>query len=510
MVDTSRGSPPPEKRRDHLPMARHGVRFHPPPLAMGPAVRWMLLRAFGPVGAAGPAGVGGPEGAVGPTSAAEMPVETAAVEPHAVLALCRRFELSCRVAARQGRTRLAAELGAEAADGFARDQAAAAGAGMRIVALAERVAAAAAPLGVRPVFLKLAALELGGLLATGSREGCDLDVLVPAGRAAELQQALTGAGFRASPMPPYEHQLAALESADGVVEVHRMLLGVRVAGRRSATAEDLEREGLLRSLPALAGHAAAAPLPAVLAAHALVHGIAQHGWTPHAYSLLKMVADLVDLGFAGPDGPELAGRAARWIARDVTAGEVEAARRLCAALAAGAAGAGGAAGAEGGAAGVAASTAVAARTTGAGGATWGAGGAEAAGAVGAGGGAGEAGEELAGWESSRAPEAVLLRHALAGRLDAGYERSLRLALFRRVPSDAPEAVRLARAVAGTVWLSRAQVDALYGPPRRRLGYLGRRLRRPLDLLGRLGRYGLHAWKVRRRRPPPGDGPHRRG
>src|SRR6202040_1276343 len=34
-------------------MARHGVRFHPPALAPGPAIRWMLLRAFGPVGAAG-------------------------------------------------------------------------------------------------------------------------------------------------------------------------------------------------------------------------------------------------------------------------------------------------------------------------------------------------------------------------------------------------------------------------------------------------------------------------
>src|ERR1700688_1155614 len=431
-------------------MSRHRVRFHPPALALGPAVRWMLLRAFGPVGAA----------------AAD------AAEPQAVLALCRRFELSCRVAARRGGARRRAELGAEAADGFARDQAAAAGAGLRIVGLAERVAAAAAPLGVRPVFLKLAAMELGGLLAPGSREGCDLDVLVPAGRAAELQQALAGAGFRASPMPPHEHQLAALESADGVVEVHRMLLGVRVAGRRSATAEDLDREGLLRALPALAGHAAAAPVPAVAAAHALVHGIAQHGWTPHAYSLLKMVADLVDLGFAGPDGPELAGLAARWTARDLGAAEVEAARRLCAALAAGAGG-----------------PAAAAPTAG---------------------GAGAAGVSLAAWEESRAPEAVLLRHALAGRLDPGYEESLRLALFRRVPSDAPEAVRLARAVAGTGWLSRAQVDAIYGPPRRRLGYLGRRLRRPLDLLTRLGRYGLHAWKVRRRRPALGDGSNPRG
>jgi len=451
-------------------MGRHGVRFHPPALVLGPAVRWMLQRAFGPVGVAGAGGSAAP------------------AEAQAVLTLCRRFELSCRVAARQGRARLAAELGAAAADGFARDQAAAAGGGLRIVALAERVAAAAAPLGVRPVFLKLAALELGGLLAPGSREGCDLDVLVPAGRAADLQQALAGAGFRASPMPRYEHQLAALEGADGVVEVHRMLLGVRVAGKRSATADDLDREGLLQALPALAGHPAAMPVPAVAAAHALVHGIGQHGWTPHAYSLLKMIADLVDLGFAGPDGPALAALAARWTARDLAPEEVAAARRLCAALAAGTAGSAETVG-----------TAETARIAGTLGAVGPARAARAAD------GAGEGRGGPAEWETSPAEEAVLLRHALAGRLDAGYEESLRLALFRSVPSDVPEPVRLARAVAATVWLSRAQVDALYGPPRRRLGYFGRRLRRPLDLLARLGRYGLRAWRVRRRRPAAGEG-----
>src|SRR5579863_2101288 len=248
-------------------MSRRSVRFRPPALALTPAIRWMLLRAFGPAGAAAPA-----------------------ADPAEALALCVRFELAGRVAARQGRARLAAELGAAAAARFAREQAAVAGAGLRILGLAEQVAALAAPLGLPLVLLKFAALELGNALAPGSRAACDLDVLVPADRAGELQQALVGGGFRASPMPPQEHQLAALEGAAGIVEVHRMLLGVRVAGRRSASVEDLDRAGLLRPLPALAGKAAV-PLPAVAAAHALVHGIAQHGWTPHAYSLFKMLAD---------------------------------------------------------------------------------------------------------------------------------------------------------------------------------------------------------------------------
>jgi hypothetical protein len=172
-----------------------------------------------------------------------------------------------------------------------------------------------------------------------------------------------------------------------------------------------------------------------------VHGLAQHGWSPHAYSLLKMIADLIDLGFAEPAGDALAARAAAWVERDMAAGEVAAVRALAVALA--------------------------------------------------------AGVDLGGWGGSTAGAALLLRHALAGRLDPGYERSLRLSLFRRQPSDDPEPLRLARLLAATVWPSREQLDAIYGPPRSRLGHLGRRLARPFDLLGRLGRYGVNAWRLRR-------------
>jgi Uncharacterised nucleotidyltransferase len=407
-------------------MTRPQVRFRPPQLEIGPAAAWMLRRAFAPPVASLPA-----------ASAAAASAAAAG----AAVAVCRRFELSERVAARQGRLRLTAELGPAAAD-LLHDRALAVAGSLRLAMLAERVAATAAGLGLPVAFLKFAALEMRGLLLPGSRSACDLDVLAPAGRAAELQQALIAAGFTASRLAPQEHQLATLASPDGIVEVHRVVLGVRVRGRRSATLDELERAGLLTALPGLPGRAAL-PVPAVAAAHALVHGIAQHGWSPIAYSLLKMIADLVDLGLAGPEGEALAARAAGWVATDVAAGEVEAARRLAAALA--------------------------------------------------------AGEDLPGWGASPAAPALLLRHALAGRLDERYERSLRLSQFRRQPSDRPAAVRLAGALAATVWLSRARVDAIYGPPRHRLGYLGRQLGRPLDLLARLGRYGLNAWRVRQGR-----------
>jgi hypothetical protein len=218
---------------------------------------------------------------------------------------------------------------------------------------------------------------------------------------------------------------------------------VRLRAARSATADDLAAAGLLVALGALPG-CAAAPAPAVTAAHVLVHGLAQHGWAPVSYPPLKMVADLVDLGWGGEEGPSLAARAVPWVEPEVAAAEVEAARRLALALA--------------------------------------------------------AGHDAAAWAAGASGEALLLRHALAGQLDPGYARSLRLGLFHRQPSDRREPARLGRLLARTVWLSRAQVDAIYGPPRHPLGYLGRRLGRPFDLLARLGRYGRAAWRLRRNRP----------
>src|SRR5436305_6906825 len=257
------------------------LRFRPPRLAVSPEARWMLLRAFGP--AAAPA--------------------AAPADPAAVLALARRFEVSARIAARQGRERLAAELGAAAAAGFARDRVAAAAVSMRLMAAAGQVAATAAttPAGIPLAFLKFAGLEGAGRLAAGSRGACDVDVLAPAGRAEELWRALAAAGWRGADHPGYEHQLPALSHPErGVVEVHRLVPGLRLDGGHSATLEDLERAGLLVPLPAALGLAGrcTAPVPEVQAAHVLVHGLGQHGFFPSSYSLLTMVSDLLDLGAA--------------------------------------------------------------------------------------------------------------------------------------------------------------------------------------------------------------------
>jgi hypothetical protein len=151
-----------------------------------------------------------------------------------------------------------------------------------------------------------------------------------------------------------------------------------------------------------------------------------------------MIADLIDTGFHADDA--LASRAAALVARDVTASEAAAARSLCAGLTAGA--------------------------------------------------------DLLAPGAAASGAGVLLRHILAGRLDPGYAAALRLGFFSAQPSDRPPALRLARSVLGTVFLTRAQVDAIYGRPRRRLGYLGRRLARPFDLLLRLGSYGARTVRLR--------------
>jgi len=380
----------------------------------------MLLRAFGP-----------------PSAPPPRPVDAAAC-----LALARRFELSARVAARNGRERLAAELGAETADGFRRDQSMTAALGLRLLAVARDVAEAAVPLDLPlVVFLKYVALDAVGLPVVGARSACDVDVLVPAGREGDLQRALLARGYHDSGLREGEHQLPSLtHPGGGKVEVHRRMPGVRPASSRSATLEALAGAGLLSAVPGLPGRCAV-PVPGVLAAHALVHGLGQHGFWPDSYPLFKMVGDLADLGFADPGKLE---EIAPWVARDVSREEAEAVRRLCGALVAGSDPAG-----------------------------W----------------PGEEGEEVGG-------EMVLLRHILAGRLDPDYAAAMRLGFFHSQPSDHPPLVRLLRSVVDALVLSRAQIDAIYGPPRHPLGYLGRRLARPLDLLRRLGSYGIKALRVR--------------
>lgn len=406
-------------------MRPDGLRFAPPPLDREslPALRWLLLRAFGPSAPPGP----------------PLPPE----EAERAADLARRLGIGSRIAGRAGRAALDRELGGAAADLVARFRATAA-AGLRLEAGIAEIARVAAGSGIPIAFLKYAALELSGALSPGVRDASDLDVLAPEGREEELRDALAEAGFSICPGPGYEHQLAPqVHSRFGAVEVHRMVLGVRPRGRsgdrRSATLEILRGEGLLLPCPRLAG-TVLLPAKDVLAAHAAVHGLGQHGFEPSAYPALRTFADLIDLGWGGPAGRQCAERIAPWLEEDLSGTELAALADLAADLAAGTAS-----------------------------------------------------------PESDSPSSRLLRHALAGRLDPAYAASLKLTLFAPRPSERRPAGRKLAALLSALWPSAVELEAIYGRSANRWAGLGRRLFRPFDLLRRAARAAAGAGEIRRRR-----------
>ena len=271
----------------------------------------------------------------------------------------------------------------------------------------------------------------------------DVDVLVPGESARRFQDALIEAGCHSPDAPEAEHQLQLLTHPTGLgVEVHRLIPGVRFDGGSSATAEQLIERGLCRAVEALP-NGTFVPGQSVLAAHALVHGLAQHGLSPDNYPWSRFLADVQDLGFGAAEG--------RQGSRDAHAVD-RAGRRV--GRGRGGPGTRGSAG-------------------------W-----------------GEDPLELAAGDDH---VATLLHHLVAGATDDGYVQSMRLARRAQAVTDQPRWRRLLVEGWRTVWLTRPQVDKLYGVPASALGYWGWRLWRPFDLVGRAWRYGVAAVRHRVRR-----------
>ncbi len=437
---------------------RSGVRFRPPRVEARPALLWVLARAFGPP-AKLLATIAAPGGA-----ALQAPVADA-------YSLAAGLGLSPRIAARVSPGELIAEVGAEQAALFRRDRLSTAASNLRLAAVAEELARVASALGLPIVFLKFFALELAGVLAEGSRPAADLDVLVAPERAEELHRALVESGFAAAAMPGMEHQLPALLAPQGgPVEIHRIVLGVRLAvGEGSATAPGLAAAGLLVPARGLAGPCFV-PAREVLAAHALVHGLVQHGLAPHAYPALRLIGDWLDLCAANlctaslctadlctPHGgaPEAGAAEARdqagagWLARvaRLVAGEISEPE--------------------------VSSLAGLGRRLGAG--------------------------DLAVLAEpiAESGETALLHHLLAGALDERYGRSLRFAMLARPLSDRSRPVAVARSLWKALFPSRAELEAIYGPARGARARWARRLGRPLDLARRAFAYAASAVALRR-------------
>jgi len=387
-------------------MIKRGIRFRPPEVAFGRELRWVLLRGFGPP---------------------EKPF-SGTVEPETVRALAAAFDLGPRIGSRIGQERLRTELGTDTARKFLIASAAAEAQGRRIVRLAHRVAGVAADASVPLVLLKFAALYLTGAVAAGSRSAADLDVMVAPEHLEPLARALRSNGFTMSGVPDSDQHAAPFVDGSGaIVEVHRYVQGVRL-GRSAtfATAGELAWLGYLVPVAQVPGDCSI-PNREVLAAHAIAHGIAHHGRKPQEYPLFRMVADLIDLGFASEDGEAVLEQITPWLERDVSSEEAQALRSLCAGLSAG-------------------------------------------------------NEELFTSAAQTKPEVLLLRHLVAGATDQEYVESLQVSAFLGRVSHLPHPVAIARALWHAVFLNRAQVDKIYGRQSSSVGYLRRQVIRPFDLL----------------------------
>lgn len=265
----------------------------------------MLLWAFGPAEAAFPAGVDGGR----------------------AVALADALGLSARIGARHQRG--LDEFGPVALETFRKRMWRAAAAGISLEALAEEVARTAAGRGIPIALLKRAALVACGVTLAEGRPACDVDVLVPARRARELQDALVAGGLEPSPLDSSEHHLPSLtDRRRGGVELHTVAWGVRAPGAaRFAAWEDLEATGCL--VPLDDSRDVFVPTRAFLVAHALVHGVVQHGNAPRSYTLMNVVADLLDLGFVGEAGSRLADEARPFLAGVLAEEEVGSVLRVC-------------------------------------------------------------------------------------------------------------------------------------------------------------------------------------
>ena len=391
---------------------RPSFRFDPPPAELNTELRWILWRAYGPPDAA--MGTGG-----------DLDVET-------VTELARRFDLVARVGARTSAEAIAEALSPEAAEWFHKHHAGTAARALLAEPVCRELAENGRLLEIPLVFLKGAALLLDGTVLPGFRNMGDIDVLAPEDGARRLQAALVESSCAAFDSRESEHQLQFLAHRSGIgIEVHKIIPGVRLGGGSSVTAGELLEKGLVRPAPGL-GDGAYLPSGGILLAHVLVHGIAQHGLSPQAYPMARMLADVQDL----EPGGEVWEAAHHWIERDVSREELEAVADLVQRL-----------------------------------------------------GGGDDPEALA---EAGDGAGVMLRHLLAGVLDEGYAQSLKFRSLADRPRDMGSIPATAKTLLGALLLTKGQVDKLYGPPKTEFGYWGWRLWRPFDLVLRAVKYGA-AW-----------------
>lgn len=366
-------------------------------MALTAEVRWALVRAFGP-----------------PHAPFSDRLDAARAA-----ALAGDLGLVERIGARVPSSNLAAELGREAARRLALSRLQALAGLKGLCDLIPELASAATAASLPVVFLKFAALHVGGYLAPGSRAAGDIDILVPERDAERAARILASRGFHTADTTRSDHHhLPPLHDRLGrMVELHTRLPGLRRPGeRRFAGFEALEAAGALEPAAAL-GEGCHLPRRDFLAAHVVAHGLAQHGGAD-AYPVTRALADIIDVL---PGERRARGiQAAEWIAADVPSSELEAILGLCDAL-------------ENG--------------------------------------------DLDGLDLGRdtRTEGALLRHVLASSLDPDYRRSLAIGQWFHALGDEPRWRRLLRTLQGLAFPTKAQLAARLGVPSARLVNLRLRL-----------------------------------
>lgn len=344
-------------------------------------------------------------------------------DPSTAFDLASQLDLAPRIAARAEAMLLAAETGPVAA-AFTKTLHLSAASALLYQHALNVVASLAECRGISLVVLKGCAIGLLGFSPPGARSFADLDVLLAADRIPEMVDALVETGWKPAPFPSSElHEPPLSHPSLGTIELHRCLLGVRMPGsRRSIDGLSIGTPGLTQPVPAASATVRAPSIP-LLTAHLLVHGLVQHGYLPASYPLFRLLADLQDLVAAGARLHD-----AIPFLREIDATDMDVVEMLLKAL-----------------------------------------------------GEGTALDLPAG------PSRTVLAHLVAGSLDPDYRISLK-ADPRSVLglSDLPLPALLLGRLSEALFLSRAQVDAIYGPPKRQGGYFARRLFRPVDVLVQTG------------------------
>ena len=368
----------------------------------------------------------------------DHPCESGPVDPSRTVEVANALDVGARIATRIPLATLQAELGPDAARQLLIAQAWTRTMTARAMTLAREVATSIDALGARGALLKGTALVATGVADAGSRAIGDLDVLVARETVPALQAALIERGF--APIHTRRCEQHAIPLSRGqheLVETHVLLLGVRLEAQRTwADLPGLDASGHL--LP-VNGWPAAITVPdrGVMLAHLIAHGLAHHAYAPGEYPLARILQDLIDLDahhLAGDDWEQVAAA----VAGGISARELRATTDLCAALAAG---------------------------------------------------------EPPAPASGSTDAHQLLRHIVVGALDPNYRKILQVLSLRELPLSGFRGV--ARNITDGVFLSRSQVDAIYGPQRSWVGYALLRLWRPFDLVRRTVLYGWRAVMQRR-------------